>query len=77
MNEDVLGKCQIDMVVTPRIEEQVPVMARLLDHLRVQCIPIRPVFLPHLVAVDHSCEPRIGVGIADACGFEDEVGSWD
>jgi len=58
------------MVVWPGVQEEHPVLTRLLDHAHVQIVPLRPLLGRFCVSVDHACEERLRVVAAVA---RDEV----
>lgn len=60
-----LRKLQIHHLASRAGLEQIPIMRRLLDHARVQCIPVRPTFLIACELIDDACEERLG-GIGGA-----------
>jgi len=61
-----------------RVEEQIPVSGRLLDGLGVQIVPVGPLHLPRVVAVDQTREIwlRVVAGVLSRELVESE-GGWD
>ena len=63
-----LGKLQIDHATARRALEQVPIVRRLLHHLRVGRVPVDPSLLVVAVAVDETGKEGLGGGIGGVVG---------
>lgn len=64
------------MLAALAIEKQVPVRGRLLNHLRVQVVPLQPALSPRVVAVDHAREICL-LACALAGELVEGEGGWD
>ena len=56
---NVLRIPQLNNLTTLGPIEQMPIMRRLLDHIRMQRIPLRPLLTPVIVRLQHPREPGL------------------